>query len=174
MKHKTFLNKGVTLIELVVALGLFGVAMTIAGGMVLSVLRAQSRAEAIRATMNNLGFAFEMMSKEIRTGTNFSGIDGVYNYIDFSNAVGDQVVYDSSAGRLYKSCSGGCGGDPHGPLPLTDPKITVTRLRFIIKGGDPNDDVQPQIIVIMGVSYGEKDPSEFHLQTTISQRRIDG
>ncbi|MBU6427196.1 type II secretion system GspH family protein [Patescibacteria group bacterium] len=60
---------GFTLIEMIVALGLFSVVAVIALGSLVKIISANQKAQALQATFTNLNFALESMSRELRMGT---------------------------------------------------------------------------------------------------------
>ena len=63
-------NRGFTLMELVVSLGIFSAVVVAAVGMMISVFRAQSKAIAIKNVFDNARFSLELMTRELRTGDN--------------------------------------------------------------------------------------------------------
>lgn len=70
---KTF-NKtqsGFTLIEMIVALGLFSVVITISVGALLSLIASNEQLQKEQSVMVNLSFALDSMTREIRTGTKY-------------------------------------------------------------------------------------------------------
>ncbi len=168
-------SKGQSLIELIVAIGLFGVAVTIGLGLILILIRAQTKAANIRATLDGIGFSMEIMTKEIRTGYSYSAPYLGANEFSFTNSVGDIITYRSESNRLERSCAGTCGGGGSvGFLPVTSPDISVYRLAFYLHGeATLPDKEQPWVIIVMGVKAGDKDITQVNLEATITQRRID-
>ncbi len=167
-------SKGLSLIEMVVAIGLFGVAVTIGVGLILSLTKAQAKAINIRAAMDGLGFAMEIMTKEIRTGSSYS-LSGPGEF-SFTNAVDDDITYRLASTRLERKCTGTCGGGGNTDfLPITSSEVKVQRLGFYLHGEGvlPADTEQPWVTIVMGVRAGAKDAAEVNLQTTVTQRRID-
>jgi len=103
-------KEGFSLLELIVAMGVFSVAAVVVVGSFISLLGAQQRAVANQTAMDNIRFAVEAMAKEIRTGSNYergcldvSGNGDVYltagedpepcSAIKFINAKKEEVVY---------------------------------------------------------------------------------
>lgn len=175
------MKKGFTLIELIVAIGLFGVSSTIIAGMLLSMVSIQNRAIAIRSTMDNLGFALEIMSKDIRTGSAYPASCNPCSEFSFTSAYDvanaggaflpdgtpDTVYYRNNSNRFEKKLNGGAY------LPLTAPEVRIDRLRFYVTGASATDDIQPMVTVVVSASAGRNFDTKINLQTTISQRRID-
>lgn len=70
-RHQTFHTRGFTLIEMIVALGVFALVITIAIGALLSLIATNQRLQAEQSVMTNLAFALDSMTREIRTGYNY-------------------------------------------------------------------------------------------------------
>ncbi|MDO8555110.1 MAG: type II secretion system protein [bacterium] len=170
MKNRKIKNNGFTLIELIVAIGLFGVAMVIGVGLLLSLIAAQKKAIAIRAVMDNIGFAFETMTKEIRTGYSYSTN---VNYFSFSNGSNSHVEYYASNGQLMRCSKVGSNCSLDEFLPVTSPEVKVERLVFLLSGQASGDKKQPRVTVIMTVSSNDKYITSYTLETTVSQRQTD-
>lgn len=62
-------KKGFTLIEMIVALGIFGVVAVIAVGALVQIVGANRKAQAMQAAVTNVHFAIESMVREIRVGS---------------------------------------------------------------------------------------------------------
>ncbi|HVM58918.1 MAG TPA: prepilin-type N-terminal cleavage/methylation domain-containing protein, partial [Candidatus Paceibacterota bacterium] len=60
---------GYTLVELIVAMGLFAIIMTLSTGAYLIMISVNRHAQAISTGIDNLSFALEDMTRTIRTGT---------------------------------------------------------------------------------------------------------
>jgi len=63
-------KNGFTLIEMLVAVSLFVFVMLIGVGVLLSIIDANRKARALSSVMNNLNFALESMSRNIRVEQN--------------------------------------------------------------------------------------------------------
>ncbi len=73
---KANLQKGFTLIEMIVSLGIFAVVAVIAIGALLKISDANRKAIILKTSINNLNFALEAMSREMRFGSNFECASG--------------------------------------------------------------------------------------------------
>lgn len=69
MKEKE--QHGFTLIEIIVALGLFAVVGVVAVGTIMRVVDANKKAQTLRLTVDNINFTLESMSRELRVGTSY-------------------------------------------------------------------------------------------------------
>lgn len=74
-------NRGFSLLELIVAMGVFSIAAVVVVGSFISLLDAQRRAVANQTAMDNIRFAMDAMAKEIRTGSNYANTCSFADYI---------------------------------------------------------------------------------------------
>ena len=81
---------GFTIIELLIAMGLFAILISVVSGIFVRSLRAQRVTVALIAANNNASLAIEQMAREIRTGQSFSA---VIDQLRFINAKGETVTY---------------------------------------------------------------------------------
>ncbi len=65
-------DRGFTLIEMLVAVALFTVVMLIATATIFSIIGGNRKAQAINAVSNNLNFAIESMVRDIKTGYGYT------------------------------------------------------------------------------------------------------
>lgn len=176
--------RGYTLIEVIVALSIFGVVMAISGGSLISVLHANNEARATQIVMNNMNFVLEEMSRQIRLGSehdcgnqnnpgsNTSSPDtdcsGGGYYIEFISSVGDTIAYRINGTQIEKQVNAG----PF--LALTAPEVTINSLKFFVRNTDPTDNEQPQIMIVVdGEATEGRQRSHFIVQTTLTQRLLD-
>lgn len=185
---------GFTLLELIVAIGIFSIVMMIAVGALLSMLNANRKAQALKAVMNNVNFAVENMAKEIRVGTTYhadvtvgtvsSPRDGgnVSSFafeesggdIDDSNdQVGFRLAQIGDKGVIERSDNGALSSS--GWSSITSPDVDIETLGFYVYGSNPSDTLQPRVvIVIKGTAMlSNSRQEEFNVQTTVTQRLID-
>lgn len=69
--HRHHSRKGFTLIEMVISLAIFSIVAVIAVGALVRILGQNRQAQSIQSSVNNLSFALESMSRELRTGRNY-------------------------------------------------------------------------------------------------------
>ncbi|MCA9359669.1 prepilin-type N-terminal cleavage/methylation domain-containing protein [Candidatus Kaiserbacteria bacterium] len=100
-------QKGFTLIEMIVSLGVFSVVITIAVGALLGLISANEQLQAEQSVMTNLSFALDSMTREIRTGTNYF-CDEANNYSAGgpNNIFDDGNNIDSIIGNSVDDCDG--------------------------------------------------------------------
>ncbi len=187
MPFKILKNGGFTLVELMVAVSLFAVIMTLSMGSILSVFDANRKSQTLRTVMDNLNFTMEAMTRNIRFGSTYHcdstvgditvprdcGNNSPATSLVFKASDGTRVIYKLSGGRIARSING--GSDYY----LTSSDMTIQSLTFRVFGS-PNystgaDLFQPQVIIVVSGFAGSKPTiaSSFSLETTVSQRQFD-
>lgn len=167
--------RGFTLVEMIVAIFIFSVAMVIATGALVSILNANRKAQAVKSVMNNLNFALDSMTRSIRTGADYDcgvpscDVNGSSEF-SFINADGEEIAYRLNDGtkRVERSVATGSF------LPLTSPGVIVNDLAFYLDGESGTDTLQPRVMIIMRGEAGTgKTRTTFDLQTLVTQRILD-
>ncbi|MES2623265.1 MAG: prepilin-type N-terminal cleavage/methylation domain-containing protein [Patescibacteria group bacterium] len=77
-------QKGFTLIEVLVSLGIFTIVVVAACGVILSIISSNKKNQAISSVVNNLNYAIESMIRDISTGYSYQcdiDIDSEYAVI---------------------------------------------------------------------------------------------
>lgn len=182
---------GFTLIELMVAISIFMMIMTMAMGSLLVTLDAKKKAEALSFTMDNLNFAMESMTRNLRMGKNYdcTGIDrncpdGNYGVMfnsseKFSLGTGKIFYFiekrDNSNYNTIKRCSSILSSSC---VDIIADNINIyDTSKFYVKGvGDesPNLQIQPSIYIKINGSVTVKgDEIPFAIQTIVSQRSLE-
>lgn len=172
-------NGGFTIFEMIVAIGIFTVVVTIAVSSMLILTNSEKKAITLQTTQDNLRFALEAMAKEMRTGEGFPS-DCVIGCtaINYRTARGESVYYrfNQTSNVIEKASDGsGCAPFPENCyFPFTSMEVTIERLLFYITGVG-NDDIQPKVTTVIEASTPgiERTASRLQLQTTVSQRRLD-
>ncbi len=140
--------------------------MTVAVGGFTNALRTQRQLSALLASESNVSLAMEQITREARTGTDFSAGPSL---LAFTNAQGHDVAYQLQDGVLEKSTDGGAS------VAITGSNATIDYFSVVLFGNVPGDHWNPRITLLIGVS--PKDPTlasqVLHLQTTVSARTID-
>lgn len=70
--QKNIQTRGFTLVEMMVAIAVFSIVMVVATSALLNVIDANYKAQAIKTAINNVNFALEGISKDMRVGTDFA------------------------------------------------------------------------------------------------------
>lgn len=181
-------QKGFTLIELMVSVGLFAVVMTVSVGTLLALIDANRKAQSIKSIMNNLNFALDSMTRTVRTGIDYycddvmtngslpSGTQGCSTggaRLVLTNDQGERVGYRyrvvSGNGRVERNV------DNAGWIQLTASEIDITDMQFYATGITAGNSRQPLVTIAMsGVAGRSSDTNtEFNVQTTVTQRLLD-
>ncbi|MEQ1561481.1 MAG: type II secretion system protein [Nitrospira sp.] len=198
IKNKN-INKGFTLIEIMVSVSIFAIIMVISSGSILTILDANRKSQSLRAIMDNLNFTMEAMTRTIRFGSNYhcdvakippANYPAMNEPLDCGGAgassiavldsTGQQVTYSlfvDGTGHGFIAKSNGVTGDL-----ITGKDVYITKLAFRVYGSNPYvsgsnfpDLFQPQVVIVVSGYVGAKATvqSKFTLETTVSQRAFD-
>lgn len=157
---------GFTFVELLVAIALFSVVVSIAVGGFVQALRTQRRIIALISANSNASLAIEQIAREMRTGVNFEcvGAVGVCEELKFKNADAQEVTYRLASGALERGIEGTFEA-------MTPGNIDVRYLSFALLG---NPSYPPRITIALGVSV--KSPGieggVTNIETTVSARQF--
>jgi prepilin-type N-terminal cleavage/methylation domain-containing protein len=171
---------GYTLVELVIAVGLFSVVMLLATGAYLMMIGINQQTQGVATGINSLSFALETMTRNIRTGGSYScGIaldlgdcsSGETSF-SFKNENGATITYSLTSSAIQQRIETVVST-------LTDPSsVTISSLKFYVTGtGTPPSDLKQArvTIVVSGtVSAGEAKPKKyFTIETGATMRGSD-
>jgi prepilin-type N-terminal cleavage/methylation domain-containing protein len=186
-------NIGFTLIEMLVALSLFTIVVTIAVGAFLSLIGASRGVQSEQSVMTTLTFVLDSMTREIRTGTSYNcndttfsnqegygstaqncenGSDGVSFVESGSSITGASsriaYYYDDSTGTLFRRVGNGTAQS------IVSDGITVTDAQFFVTGSRrlaAGFTGQPTVTIILEAR--DETGATTTLQTTVTQRELD-
>lgn len=173
-------KKGFTLIEVMVAVSIFAIVVTVGLSALLNMSVAHTNARAKQSAMDHLNFALETMSREIRIGSRYHC--GSINFTTTADCPeGSSVLsfytFENKRGafRLANGAIEATLDDTGDFSTLTPESITITDLSFRVVGsGLIPDTRQPMIMMtIEGESQIREEEASFIFQTTITQRRPD-
>jgi len=173
----SFSNKrarGYTLIELIVAVGLFALIMMLASGAYLVMVGANRQAQSTATGIDNLAFVLESMTRNVRTGTGYQSVSAGATSFSFTSQDNCTITYSMSAGQVIESESGS-GCPTLSSVPLTDPIVTVTALSFTTSGTVNSDVYQPYVTITLAgtVSTGPGKTQSFSVETSAAMRGSD-
>jgi len=169
--------RGYSLVELIVAVGIFSMVMLIVTGVYLALISYDRQARATNQLVSNLSFAVESMIRSIRTGRGYpeTCASSPCNTISFLDPEGNAVFYKLNADGTIGQCN--ITLETYCP-PLTDDQIQVETLAFYVTGVGTSGStriLQPFVTVVvkgtMGTNAGEE--LEFTIQTSGAQRALD-
>lgn len=188
-------NSAFTLVEVVVALGIFSIAATYAIGIFVQSNQAQKRTANIQRLTSDARYVMEVMAREVRLGhfdysyqgylLPLSGAQTELAVLDASNQPIRFKRADSGNGRFsVQVCTGvDCSGDVY--YNITPDDLTVTKLAFYVTPArdpfvwqtgilDYDFNVQPMVTIIMetqSLSSELPEPKTSNFQTTVTERK---
>ncbi len=185
-------KNGFTLVEMMVAIAVFSIVMVTAMSALLNVIDANNKARAIKTAINNVSFALEGISKDMRMGTDYvcgvsedtnipDGVDNVCtsgggNIIGYKSprASSGKMAYYRFHGTQIEEClekEAGTTCSISDFQPITSTEATLTNVKFYVLGVN-EDGKQPRMIMTVSGEAGakEKIKTQFDLQTGVSQR----
>lgn len=180
-------QNGFTLLEMLISIGIFSILVIASVGITLGVSNAHIKASNVQSVLDNTRFSLELMSKEIRTGANFTNT-GITcgaltnQIIKFDSTSGRRIYFLDSIQKKIKRATSNitsivqCTDDTI-VRQFTADEVSVDNLNFIINGNIPGpSDGQPMVSINIQISSrGAKFGSEtkINLQTTVVQRLRD-
>jgi prepilin-type N-terminal cleavage/methylation domain-containing protein len=151
-----FNNKGFTLLELLLAISLLSLIITITVGIFVSGSKTQRKIIELSAAQREGGYLMETISREIRMAKAINSDQEGNNDsdVEFTNYDGDPTIYELSGGQILRNTK-----------PISSSDVTIENLTFYVS--DDFNDVQPLITIVMKVKA--KDTSIL-LQDSIALR----
>ncbi len=168
-------RSGFTLIEFLVAFGLFAIIVSVAVGGFVRALRIQRQLVALAAANSNVSLALEQMAREIRVGKGFACGNSVCDELSFKTPAGRTIVYrlDGTTKTIQRSCASCI--ESTGFESITGENVRIHYLEFHLQGTAPADFVAGRVTISLGVSPKESgiDTNVVRVQTTVSARNPD-
>jgi prepilin-type N-terminal cleavage/methylation domain-containing protein len=186
-------ERGFTLIEMIVAVGLFAVVMVICVSTLFALVNANRKAQALQSVMNNLDISLDGMARSIREGSIYhcggsspqpyesrqdclSG-DNIFVFLPYGHDSSDPThwwayKFDNVNHQVVKSENGATGTY----FPITAPEVTIDDMKFYVVGTTRDDTTQPKVVIVVkgtAAASNAKTRSSFHIQAAATQRLID-
>ena len=172
------MKKGFTLIELMTAVSIFIIVMTISMGSIIGIFDANRKSRSLKTVLNNLNLTVESLSREMRFGKNYHCGSGDVTspqncpsgdtLISFLSSDNIQITYRLNGTAIEKQVGG------EGYIAVTAPEIIIDNLTFYTLGTGIGNTLQPKAVIIIKSHAGAgKERSDFTLQTLVSQRTMD-
>jgi len=95
MIKKTLTTRGFTLLEMLVSLGIFAIVAVIAVGALVRITGLNKQAQTLQASMNNIGYALENMSRDMRMRSQYTCVNDI-SQINTNNGSGPTDLSKSS------------------------------------------------------------------------------
>jgi type II secretory pathway pseudopilin PulG len=188
-------NRAFTLIELMVATSIFIVVMLIALGSFVVASDSARKSHALSATMDNVSFAMENMTRSIRVGKDYTcvssgsnvslGFSLVNNDCPLGGQGGGAIVFTSAnhTSGSHDMAFQLAGAGPYtlqqctstqGCIDITSPEVNIETLRFFVDGSSVNDAKQPIVYITMkGTVLVKGQENSFGVQTIATQRSTE-
>lgn len=77
MKFLSSRQKGFTLVEIIVSIAIFIVVAIVALGALLRIIDSNQKSQGLKTSINNMNFALESMSRELRVGSSYYCLTGL-------------------------------------------------------------------------------------------------
>ncbi|MDO8524055.1 MAG: prepilin-type N-terminal cleavage/methylation domain-containing protein [bacterium] len=172
--------KGITLLEILVAISISSIVLIGAIGLFISLIKNQQTLLNKAYVLNTLSYSTEYMSKAIRMAQKDKGGTCLDNSMENFNSTGDSIKFlnynnecqrfflDSGVLKVSKKISGVDIAQA-----LTPANITIESLNFVLAGQSQDDNLQPKISFSLKARVQSSSIPSFLIQTTISQRMLD-
>src|SRR3989344_9579993 len=186
---------------MVVAFGIFSAAMITAVGIMLGVIHANQKSSAVQAVIDNIRFSLELMTREMRTGTDFQivnhgcseqfadgiefvdrnvpAVEGKRRYCYLADRLPFGPTQDGLPDTIYRvalSNEGPINCSPPIGSPFTSIEVLVESFQIKLDGyGLTSSDGQPRVTLSLRVkSSNERYQADsiMNLQTTVVQRLL--
>jgi len=184
-------NLGFTLIEVMVAVSIFAIVVTVGIGALMTVNSGYRQAQLQRSAIDNVSFTMEAMAREIRVGRRYTcGDNGVdpdqpgdncsankFSFLSFdidddgiSYEIGEDFLtyyLDTTDGIIYQRI------DTNNALPMTSDEVFVSKLAFVVNEVVNGVSKQPYVSLhITARAESAQQQSDIVLQTSVSQRLL--
>ncbi len=172
-------QKGFTLMEVMVAVSIFAIVVTVGIGSLLTINSTYRKSQIDRQAIDSLTFTLESMSREMRTAATWTASynAGATNEFRFVDQDGADVIYSWVGDGLFKDYQ--CSGCQNQSLPnsngqpydMTPGNVKITKMSFLPL---QSTNGQPYVQINVGgqVTSG-KEITDFAFQTGVSKRTSD-
>lgn len=163
--HLASARTGFTVVELIVAIGLFTTLFGIVSGSFINALRTERRIVALVSANDSAQGSLEQMAREIRTGLNFDLRFDLRPEGDltFTNYKGENITYTLGEESIKR-------GVDDAFKPITADNVRARSLQFFLC--DPLDCPVPRVTIATGISAADSslDAIILNMQTSVSAR----
>jgi prepilin-type N-terminal cleavage/methylation domain-containing protein len=172
MKQKSF--TGFTLIETLVSVAIFTLAVSLGTMTLLSMNRASGRMQVRDQAVQSAYYVMDTISRSIRTGTKYEEINGGtgFKYVDQK---GDTITLGKNTSGQIEMTTKPSSSSFTTTESLHDASIvSVAYAAFDENGLGTTDGVQPSVTVVVDFQYVYRGKTfSIPIQTTLTQRYID-
>jgi len=195
----TIKNKGVTLIEMLVAVAIFSITVGAISGLFISAIRSQRKVLATQELLDQTSYVLEYMSRAMRMARRESTPTAECSHITTDCLSQADLNYETSGNQDLRFLNYTCacqrfflegprlkeqkdwtliGGVPTGGTEnfLTSDKLQINSLKFNLSGQSQSEvpNLQPRVTIFLKIlGRGTTERPEIQIQTSISQRPLD-
>jgi len=180
-------NKGFTLVEMMVAVAILAIVVTVASTIFVLAIQAQRQSLAYQELLDQTSYVIEYMSRAIRMAikddiesggvtrnclngqkVNYEFTNQCLRFRNYKNECQEFCLVDTGGGRkkLVESIDGGGG-----QIDLTSPDLNVNSFTITLTGETQDDYLQPLVFIFLNIEG--KEQTKIQIQTSISQRNLD-
>ena len=175
------LSAGFTLIEMIVAVFIFSIVVTVAAGAILSIMQSNKKTQSFKSVVNNLNIALETMVRDLRYNLEYSQYqesNSIYNNGNCPSVNNNQVnctIMNGSGKIGYSLQETNQNGYyqivkfiDNVVIPITAEEVKISYLNFTAV---PQNNGKPRILInVAGMAGSGETGTDFHLQTTVTKR----
>lgn len=154
-------KRGFTIVEVLVAVALFSIVVTIVADVYISTIGSQRRAFGQQDVLDSSRFALESMGRAIRQSVVISASGST---LELTHPTKGFVIYTLENGAILENDSA-----------LTADDVVIENLSFLTHGFAGNDGEQLRITTVFTARSDNQQPDEqttLTLQTTITPRKL--
>lgn len=174
-KFIIFQKNGFTLVELMVAVSVFSVAVTLSTGAFVRAIKTQRILTHLMSVNSNSSLVIEQLAREMRTGYNFSltkiNSADCNDSITFNRST-DGILTTYRWSGIQSHSIERSEGENNPFVPITASNVSVNRLCFIEDQVLPSDPWRITIDATLGSTDPQVAQNVFNLQTTVSARLL--
>ncbi|MBI2674227.1 MAG: hypothetical protein HYX22_00615 [Candidatus Yanofskybacteria bacterium] len=159
-------ERGFGIVELITATFVFSMMSIVVATNFVDVLNLQRRGFAAQVIQEEILFAVEMMTREIRVSQIQSpdDLNCATTSLSIDHPINGPTVYSVGNGVISKTVGGNT-------FSITSSKVNFSRLNFCIRGSGV-DDEQPRVTIVTSVQPTDGTDLRFDIQTGVSSRDL--
>jgi prepilin-type N-terminal cleavage/methylation domain-containing protein len=181
-------NRGLALIEMLVAVIIFSIIIGAISGLFISAIRSQRSVLATQELLDQTSYVLEYMGRALRmakkdssgtcilAGNNYENVGGISSvrFINYDDKC-QEFFSENNQLKEKKSSDGTETNLPPSGTPITSLKLQVNSLKFNLSGQYGSDMFQSRVTIFLEIESKRtaESPPKIQIQTSISQRDIE-
>lgn len=168
-------KNGFSLIEVVVAMAIFAIALVAISGIFLSIVKAQRKANIAGKVQVEAATIIDTITAAVQNGDiDYAAISNPAETLVLKNKDGETVTFSKAGNRLMMTIGSSASQD------LMTDKVKVDKLKFCVyPTSDPfafsGPNTQPTVTILLALSQSAasskpEDQASVQIQTTVTQR----